>query len=107
MVDGADGTIGGNDEGDDEEGDGHDGEGFAPAQPDGDDATCELPCCGVESVGDPVRYGQSVIQVTKNESVGSHRQNLMDPIVDDGEGQDRDRGWSSGNFPLRKPTWAG
>jgi hypothetical protein len=64
VVDGADGTVGGNHEGDDEEGDGHDGEGFAPAQPDSDDATGELPCCGVESVGDPVRWSSESISET-------------------------------------------
>lgn len=54
VVDGADGTITGNHEGDDEEGDGYDGNCFAVGEADGDDAACELPCCRIEGVRDPV-----------------------------------------------------
>ena len=48
------GSIEGDDPGDDEEAQGHNAQAFSPCQTNGNDASSELPCCGIESIRDPV-----------------------------------------------------
>ena len=44
-MDNTNGTVKGDDDGDDEEGQGYNANGFAPREANGDDAGAELPCC--------------------------------------------------------------